>query len=88
MTLIYQDGDEVVLSYTTWNGAEVERRFWVPSSGGVVREVNNTRERGDYRFVCRGLGYLGATLEAKPDNLLPLIEAEWDKVSHSMLFAS
>ncbi|MEM6670546.1 MAG: hypothetical protein AAF661_15150 [Pseudomonadota bacterium] len=53
-----------------YSGEPVEREFWIPNSGGYVRE-------GD-RQVCVGLDRLGNTLDARDgDELLETIRYNW-----------
>ena len=48
----------------------IEREFWIPRSGGYVRE-------GD-KQVCRYLDFRGDTLSAKDgDGLLQTVREEW-----------
>ncbi len=79
---IRQDGDEVVLRYTDdMTGERIERRFWVPGSGGYVREVCGANHGTLGQQVCAGLSHRGYTLGVgSADRLLPLIRKEWASV--------
>lgn len=55
---------------------QVTRVFWIPMSGGYVRE--GAGHSGSDRQVCDGLAFRGATLSADTvENLLKLIRSEW-----------
>jgi len=54
------------------------REFWVPASGGYVRD-----EHG--RQVCDGLETRGITLESKPGELTALIRSQWRSLMRETL---
>ena len=72
-TIKLNSDDTVTLTYTDeMTDERVERVFWIPRSGGYVRE-------GDSQ-VCNYLDSRGATLEAKDgDQLLSVIRTEWKR---------
>jgi hypothetical protein len=56
--------------------AGTTREFWVPSSGGYVREEHGANHGTLGRQVCDGLSYSGPTLSSSREGLLPLIRRE------------
>jgi len=59
-----------------WHG-EVIREFWVPASGGYVREIDDAHPGTLGRQVCRSLHHEGHTLHSSPEGLKALILAEY-----------
>lgn len=52
-------------------GEPIEKEFWIPRSGGYIRDEND-------RQVCAALSTRGNTLDAKDgDSLLQTIREEW-----------
>ena len=84
-TIKLNSDDTVTLTYTDeMTDERVERVFWIPRSGGYVRE-------GDSQ-VCNYLDSRGATLEAKDgDQLLSVIAASWlraERLRHETVVAT
>jgi hypothetical protein len=68
---------EVTLTATDpWTGETIQWFFWIPTSGGYVRE--GAGHTADDAQVCVGLGSRGDTLTASDgDALLAVIRREW-----------
>jgi hypothetical protein len=75
-TTITADHNYVHLHYDcVMTGQRIARTFFVPWSGGYVREMEGN---GQSRQVCARLAYIGATLRATdPADLLRVVRAEY-----------
>lgn len=72
---LFSDGmGWVRIRYVDPDGEPRDREFFVPSSGGYVREW---RYNGNHRQVCDGLGNRGSTLVSTPDTLADDIRREY-----------
>lgn len=78
------DTNYVQISYNDRTDSRVTREFYVPVSGGYVRETalySNGCERENHNAqVCVGLNPIGRALEAHPDTLLDTIRAEYRRM--------
>lgn len=77
-TTIRKTSDQTVTltAADPFTGDPVEREFWIPMSGGYVRE--GVRHSTDDKQVCVNLSSRGNTLTAADgDDLLRVIRKEW-----------
>jgi hypothetical protein len=58
-------------------GDPIIREFWVPASGGYVREIDARHPGASGQQVCGMLASRGATLESSREGLLDLIRREY-----------
>lgn len=69
-----QENNYVTVEYDDdYSGERTQRTFYVPHSGGYVREYPSDKQ------ICEGLGYRGPTLQSSPENLLKTIRLHWGK---------
>lgn len=70
------DNEVTLTAIDPWADEPITRVFWIPTSGGYVREGD--RHIADDRQVCNGLDRKGSTLMADDgDELLSIIRTEW-----------
>lgn len=62
-------------------GETIIREFWVPSSGGYVREIDAKHPGTSGQQVCRLLADQGSTLESSREGLLKLIRREYRRAA-------
>jgi hypothetical protein len=74
---IWHDGSRVCLRDVDDMGEQIIRQFWVPPSGGYVREVDADHPGTLGQQVTAQLGTRGYTLTSDPDRLLDLIRREY-----------